>query len=130
MRSCGGASAISPRIPRPWQDRPDLIIQAARRNLELVEAVKRLVDAWAFVTCNPEGFERIETAARAARNRSCPGRNRSRNHYGTAGSHQPSYPWRSCQPSYVVAVQRRLGEVALSKKGWSTFPSVAGHRVA
>jgi hypothetical protein len=44
-----------------------LIIQAARRNQELVKAIKRLVDASALFTCNPDGFERIDTAARAAR---------------------------------------------------------------
>jgi hypothetical protein len=44
-----------------------LIVQAARRNQELVTAIKRLVDAWALFTVDPEGFERMNAAALAAR---------------------------------------------------------------
>jgi hypothetical protein len=49
-----------------------LIVRAARRNQELVTAIKRLVDAWALFTVDPEGFERMDAAALAARKLNMP----------------------------------------------------------
>jgi hypothetical protein len=45
---------------------PDLIIQAARRKSGAGQGDKRLVDDW-LVTVGPDGFQRMATAALAAR---------------------------------------------------------------
>jgi hypothetical protein len=64
--------------PKPLATRPELIIQAARRNQDLVKAIKKLIDAWALFTVDPEGFERMGTAAGAARKLIMPRWNQSR----------------------------------------------------